>query len=39
MEGSVIANNSKMLALARRLGFKAHAEADDAGVVRVEKFL
>ena len=39
MEGSVIANNSKMLALARKLGFKAHAEADDAGVVRVEKLL
>ena len=39
MEGSVIANNSKMLALARKLGFKAHAEADDAGVVRVERAL
>jgi RimJ/RimL family protein N-acetyltransferase len=39
MEGSVIANNSKMLALARKLGFKAHAEADDAGVIRVERAL
>jgi len=39
MEGAVIANNSKMLALARRLGFKAHAEADDAGVVQVERAL
>lgn len=39
MEGSVIASNSKMLALARKLGFKAHAEADEAGVVRVERAL
>ena len=39
MEGAVIANNLKMLALARKLGFKAHAEADDAGVVRVERAL
>jgi RimJ/RimL family protein N-acetyltransferase len=39
MEGSVIANNSKMLVLARKLGFKAHSEADDAGVVMVERAL
>jgi RimJ/RimL family protein N-acetyltransferase len=39
MEGSVIATNSKMLALARRLGFQCHAEPDDAGVIQVEKLL
>jgi len=39
MEGAVIADNSKMLALARRLRFKAHPEPDDAGVVKVEKLL
>jgi RimJ/RimL family protein N-acetyltransferase len=39
MEGAVIADNSKMLALARKLGFKAHPEPDDAGVVRVTRLL
>jgi len=39
MEGAVVVDNLKMLALARRLGFKAHAEADDAGVVQVERAL
>ena len=31
MEGSVIADNAPMLALARKLGFKAHAEARRRG--------
>ena len=39
MEGAVVAGNSPMLALARKLGFKAHPEPDDAGVVQVEKLL
>ena len=39
MEGSVIAGNSKMLALARKLGFTAHSFSDDATVIRVEKRL
>jgi RimJ/RimL family protein N-acetyltransferase len=39
MEGAVIADNSKMLALARKLGFKAHPEPDDAGVVKVARLL
>jgi RimJ/RimL family protein N-acetyltransferase len=39
MEGSVIATNSKMLELARKLGFQCHAEPDDAGVIQVEKLL
>jgi RimJ/RimL family protein N-acetyltransferase len=39
MEGAVVADNSKMLALSRKLGFKSHPEPDDAGVVRVERLL
>jgi RimJ/RimL family protein N-acetyltransferase len=39
IEGAVIADNSKMLALARKLGFSVHPVADDATVVRVEKRL
>ena len=39
MEGAVIADNSKMLALARKLGFKVHPEPDDAGVVSVARLL
>lgn len=39
MEGAVIADNSKMLALARKLGFTAHVVSDDATVVRVERRL
>ena len=39
MEGAVVAGNSKMLTLARKLGFKGHAEADDAGVIQVVRAL
>jgi len=39
IEGAVVADNSKMLALSRKLGFKSHPEPDDAGVVRVERLL
>jgi acetyltransferase len=39
MEGAVIADNAKMLALARKLRFTAHPESDDATVVRVERLL
>jgi RimJ/RimL family protein N-acetyltransferase len=39
MEGAVIADNSKMLALARKLGFRVHPEPDDAGVVSVARLL
>ena len=39
MEGAVIADNAKMLALARKLGFSVHTVTDDATVVRVEKAL
>ena len=39
MEGSVIADNASMLALARTLGFTMHRFADDATVVRVERQL
>ena len=39
MEGSVIAGNSKMRALAQKLGFTVHPVSDDATVVRVERRL
>jgi RimJ/RimL family protein N-acetyltransferase len=39
MEGSVIADNAKMLALAHKLGFSAHPRGDDAAVTQVEKQL
>ena len=39
MEGAVIADNSPMLALARRLGFTAQPMPDDATVIRVERLL
>ena len=39
MEGSVIAGNSPMLALARKLGFTVHPVADDPTIVRVERVL
>ncbi|MGE5160413.1 MAG: N-acetyltransferase family protein [Betaproteobacteria bacterium] len=39
MEGAVIADNAKMLALARKLKFTAHPESDDATVIRVERLL
>jgi len=39
MEGAVIAGNSPMLALARKLGFTAHPVPDDATVIRVERLL
>jgi RimJ/RimL family protein N-acetyltransferase len=39
MEGAVIADNAKMLALARKLKFTAYPESDDATVVRVERRL
>jgi len=39
MEGAVIADNSKMLALARKLRFTAHPVSDDATVIRVERRL
>lgn len=39
MEGSVIADNAPMLALARRLKFTVHPLADDATVVRVQRTL
>jgi acetyltransferase len=39
MEGAVIADNSSMLALARRLGFAAQPMPDDATVIRVERRL
>jgi RimJ/RimL family protein N-acetyltransferase len=39
IEGTVIAGNAKMLALARRLGFETHPDPDEAGVVRVARKL
>jgi hypothetical protein len=39
MEGSVIAGNGPMLALARRLKFVVYPVADDATVVRVQRTL
>jgi RimJ/RimL family protein N-acetyltransferase len=39
MEGAVIAGNSPMLALARKLGFTAQPMPDDATVIRVERLL
>ena len=39
MEGTVIAGNAKMLALARGLGFETRPDPDEAGVVRVERAL
>jgi RimJ/RimL family protein N-acetyltransferase len=39
IEGAVIADNSKMLALARKLGFSVHPVTDDSTVLRVEKRL
>jgi RimJ/RimL family protein N-acetyltransferase len=39
MEGAVIADNSPMLALARKLKFTAHPMPDDATVIRVERRL
>jgi GNAT superfamily N-acetyltransferase len=39
MEGSVIANNAPMLALARRLRFTVHPVPGDATVVRVQRTL
>lgn len=39
MEGSVLAGNSKMLALARRLRFTVSAAGDDHAVVRVARML
>lgn len=39
MEGLVIAENSAMLALARRLGFKAEPVPGDATVLRVQRAL
>jgi RimJ/RimL family protein N-acetyltransferase len=39
MEGTVIAGNAKMLALARGLGFKTRPDPDEAGMVRVERLL
>lgn len=39
MEGSVIADNAPMLALARKLRFSVHARADDPTVVRVQRTL
>lgn len=39
MEGAVIADNSPMLALARKLKFTAHPMPDDATVIRVERAL
>src|SRR5512145_359865 len=39
MEGTVIADNRPMLALARKLKFMVHPEPDDATVVRVQRTL
>src|SRR5512137_1857425 len=39
MEGSVMAGNSTMLALARKLKFTVHQVAEDATVVRVQRSL
>jgi RimJ/RimL family protein N-acetyltransferase len=39
MEGSVIAENSPMLALARKLGFQVEPVPEDATVVRVQRAL
>ena len=39
MEGMVIAGNSTMLGLARRLGFTVNAVSDDATMLRVEPIL
>lgn len=39
MEGSVIADNAPMLALARKLGFSVHPVPEDATVVRVQRAL
>ncbi len=39
MVGSVIAGNSRMLALARKLGFTANPASDDATVVLLERIL
>jgi acetyltransferase len=39
MEGMVMAGNSTMLGLARRLGFTINAVSDDATVLRVERTL
>jgi len=39
MEGSVIAENAPMLALARKLGFTVHPVPEDATVVRVQRTL
>ncbi|MGA7799250.1 MAG: bifunctional acetate--CoA ligase family protein/GNAT family N-acetyltransferase [Gammaproteobacteria bacterium] len=39
MEGEVLANNSEMLALARKLGFSVHTSPDDANVKAVRREL
>lgn len=39
MEGSVIADNRPMLALARKLNFVVHPEPEDVTVVRVQRTL
>jgi RimJ/RimL family protein N-acetyltransferase len=39
IEGSVLAGNSRMLALARKLGFTANPVTDDATVIRLERIL
>jgi hypothetical protein len=39
MEGMVIAGNSAMLGLARRLGFTVKAVTEDVAVLRVERIL
>lgn len=39
MEGSVMAGNAPMLALARKLKFTVHSDPEDATVVRVERML
>lgn len=39
IEGDVLANNTEMLMLARKLGFGIHTEFDDPGVRRVRRLL